>query len=92
MKRHTKIYLDYFNFKIPEDCICELCENMAVDIHHIDSRGMGGDPTGKKDIITNLQALCRSCHIKFGDDPKYKIMLALRHFDFMVKYEANKKN
>lgn len=48
-----------------EDWIpCESCNNTAVDIHHIDARGIGGDPRGHKNQIENLIALCRSCHIK----------------------------
>lgn len=69
MKKHTKIYLNYFGYQIPEDVFCEVCRSPAVDIHHIDSRGMGGDPQGKKDVIENLQALCRACHDNYGDDP-----------------------
>ena len=39
---------------------CEVCGAKAVDIHHIEARGMGGSKT--KDVIENLMALCRSCH------------------------------
>ena len=62
MKKHTKIYLEFHGYQIPEDVICEVCGNMAVDIHHISSRGMGGNPS--KDNIGNLIGLCRSCHDK----------------------------
>jgi len=60
MKKHTKIYLDYFGYDAGDFIPCEICENKAVDIHHIEPRGMGGSKT--KDTIENLQALCRSCH------------------------------
>jgi len=36
---------------------------------------MGGDPKGKKDVIENLQALCRDCHAKYGDQRAYRKML-----------------
>ena len=62
MKRHTKIYMQHHGYKIPEDVICENCGQPAVDIHHIDPRGMGGSP--EKDTIKNLIALCRPCHDK----------------------------
>lgn len=44
---------------------CEVCDSKATDIHHIDARGMGGSK--EKDVIENLMALCRKCHIEFGD-------------------------
>lgn len=62
MKKHVKIYLEYFNYDNGDFMPCEVCENKAVDIHHIEPRGMGGSK--KKDKIENLIALCRSCHIK----------------------------
>lgn len=50
----------------PGDWIgCEVCGSTAVDIHHIHARGMGGSKT--RDTIENLMALCRKCHIKYGD-------------------------
>ena len=69
MKRHAKIYMDYFNYGIEDFIPCEICENRAVDIHHIENRKSGGDPTGSKDRIENLMGLCRYCHNTYGDDP-----------------------
>lgn len=83
MKPHTKIYLKYFGFKIPEDCSCEVCGSPAIDIHHIEARGMGGDPQGKKDVIENLQALCRKCHNEYGDVPDLKERLKVIHLKYM---------
>jgi 5-methylcytosine-specific restriction endonuclease McrA len=37
---------------------CAICKGRAVDIHHIHGRGKN------KDVIENLIALCRECHIK----------------------------
>jgi 5-methylcytosine-specific restriction endonuclease McrA len=39
---------------------CEVCNNKAVDIHHIQPRGMGGSKL--RDTPENLIALCRACH------------------------------
>lgn len=36
---------------------CEVCESLAVDIHHIKLKSQGGG-----DEHSNLIALCRSCH------------------------------
>lgn len=77
MKKHTKIYFDYFGYRIPEDCFCEICGSPAVDIHHIEARGMGGSTS--KDVIENLMALCRKCHIEYGDVPSVKEELKRIH-------------
>jgi hypothetical protein len=76
MKKHTKIYLDWFGYGIEEFIPCEICERKANDIHHINARGMGGGRG--KDEIENLMAVCRECHIAYGDvkdakDYLYKI-------------------
>lgn len=81
MKKHTKLYLDYFNFKIPEDCSCEVCFKQAQDIHHIKARGMGGSKD--KDTINNLMAVCRECHIKYGDVPDKIDFLIEKHRTFI---------
>lgn len=86
MKPHTKIYMEFFGFKIPEDCSCEICGSPAVDIHHIMARGMGGDPKGKKDVIDNLMAVCRKCHEQYGDVPGFIDLLKKIHLKFMQIY------
>jgi len=54
-----------------------MCGQQATDIHHIDARGMGGSK--ERDVIENLQALCRSCHLKYGDIKEHKEMLRIVH-------------
>ena len=81
MKKHVKIYLDYFSFEKCDFIPCEVCGNPANDIHHIDARGMGGSKT--KDIIENLQAVCRSCHIEYGDREYLKGALKDIHLKYM---------
>ena len=73
MKQHTKIYMKYFGYGIEDFIGCEVCGNKAVDIHHIDCRGMGGSKD--KDTIENLMGLCRKCHIEYGDKKQYKEFL-----------------
>ena len=77
MKHHVEIYLKEMNYDITDFIPCELCNAKAVDIHHIDCRGMGGSQS--KDTIENLMALCRKCHIKFGDKKGYIDMLNKVH-------------
>ncbi len=62
MKKHTKIYTKYFEIGEQDTPRCEICSNKAVDVHHIEPRGMGG--SNQKDVIENLMGLCRSCHDK----------------------------
>lgn len=69
MKKHVKLYLDYFNYGLEDFIPCEICRKKAVDIHHINCRGMGGSKSADK--IENLMALCRACHIEFGDKKQY---------------------
>ena len=69
MRKHTKIYLDYFGYGIQDFIPCESCGAKAVDIHHIEARGMGGNKEADK--IGNLMALCREHHIEYGDKKQY---------------------
>ena len=80
MKKHTKIYLE-FN----DEPICELCGKVAVDIHHIESRGMGG--SNKKDVLENLMALCRNCHLCYGDIKRLVKVLQKIHLKFLENKE-----
>ena len=73
MKNHTKIYLKANGYDTTDTILCEVCGMVAVDIHHIERRGMGG--CKKKDEPNNLIALCRYCHLRFGDKKKYKDFL-----------------
>ena len=77
MKKHVKIYMDYFDYGIEDFIPCEVCGSKAVDIHHIENRGMGGSK--QKDVIEYLQALCRKCHIELGDKEHHKIYLKILH-------------
>lgn len=83
MRKHTKVYFDYFGIDYDQptgwhDQIqCEVCNEQAVDIHHIERRGMGGSKL--LDVIENLMALCRRCHDKYGDVPEAKSFLKQKH-------------
>ncbi len=79
MKKHTMHYLNHFGYDISDFIPCEVCGQTAVDIHHIEPRQMGGTKT--KDVIENLQALCRECHIRMGDKKQYKEFLKNVHME-----------
>jgi 5-methylcytosine-specific restriction endonuclease McrA len=73
MQKHTQIYLQGMGYKKTDFIPCEVCGSQAVDIHHIEARGMGGSK--EKDTIKNLMGLCRKCHIEYGDKKQYKEFL-----------------
>ena len=61
-------------------------------MHHIDARGMGGNPDKSKDVIENLMCLRRDAHDYFGDKKHFKPWLREVHADYMEnmrpKYET----
>jgi 5-methylcytosine-specific restriction endonuclease McrA len=77
MKKHTQIYLQGMGYKKTDFVPCEVCGAQAVDVHHIEARGMGGNK--KADVIDNLMGLCRKCHIEYGDKKQYKEFLKEIH-------------
>jgi hypothetical protein len=77
MKKYTRTYLTYFEYDETDFIPCEVCNKQAVDIHHIEAKGMGGSKT--KDNIENIMALCRDCHMKYGDKKQYKDFLKQIH-------------
>ena len=60
MQKHTKIYLESRGLWPSDTILCEKCGKVAVDIHHIEPKGIGGNPDA--DRADNLIALCRGCH------------------------------
>lgn len=77
MKKYTRTYLNYFGYDESDFIPCEVCNKQAVDIHHIQAKGIGGSKT--KDNIENIMAVCRECHIKYGDKKQYKDFLKQIH-------------
>jgi len=78
MKKHIKIYLDFFGYNVGSIVLCEICGKQAVDVHHIEARGMGGK-NHDADRIENLQAACRDCHLTYGDKKQYENILKSIH-------------
>jgi 5-methylcytosine-specific restriction endonuclease McrA len=78
VKNHTKVYLKGMGYDTTDFIPCEICQAKAVDIHHIEARGMGGSK--QADTIENLMAVCRQCHNTYGDLKEYKEMLKEIHY------------
>jgi len=83
MKKHTKIYMNHFGYDISSFIPCEVCGKKAIDIHHVEARGLGGSK--EADAIENLMALCREDHVKFGDKKQYKDFLKEKHQEKLNK-------
>lgn len=88
MKKHTKKYLSYFGYTQADFIPCEICGQLATDIHHIDARGMGG--SDEKDCIENLMAMCRLHHIEYGDIKVFKEYLKKVHLNFIHQTQTPK--
>jgi 5-methylcytosine-specific restriction endonuclease McrA len=62
IQTHVKNYLKHFNYKLQEDCSCEVCNSHSqLEIHHIQHRSK---QQPELDNVENCVCLCRSCHIK----------------------------
>lgn len=94
MTKHLKIYLEGSGFNKEDFIRCEIegenCSCMATEIHHIDARGMGGDPQGKKDVFENLMAVCRCCHEEYEGNKDFKPLLRKIHKLKFPHYFENK--
>ena len=40
MQRHIKVYREFFKIGDQDIVLCEVCNRVAADIHHITSRGL----------------------------------------------------
>lgn len=81
MKKYTKIYLDHFGYSIADFVPCEICGSRSTEIHHIKNR------SHRKDLendIVNLMAVCRTCHIEYGDKKQY--------IEYLQEVHSNKLN
>lgn len=83
MKPYQKNYLEYFGYDKCDTIYCEVCSSVAVDLHHIQARGMGGSKL--RDNVENIMALCRSCHELMGDKKQYMDFLIITHLIKMKK-------
>ena len=85
MRNHTKVYMTFFYLDESDYIGCEMnCGTEAVDIHHIQARGIGGSKC--KDYIENLVALCRDCHNMAETDKEFNVYVRIRHLELINKY------
>ena len=74
--------MDFFKYGEQDTITCGICGRLAVDIHHIEPRGMGGSKN--KDNIENLIALCRRCHTDCHNNKHKKEILKLKQKLIMI--------
>ncbi len=84
MTKHTKIYLDHFDCAEDQYIKCEIpyCQSAVVDVHHIDSKGMGGT-SEDKDYIENLCGVCRKHHNQAHADIQFNSKLKHWHLKWL---------
>tara|TARA_Y100001937_G_scaffold19952_1_gene27639 strand:+ start:883 stop:1167 length:285 start_codon:yes stop_codon:yes gene_type:complete len=65
LKNYKKLFADYWGYHETASPVCWGCyRQLAVDIHHLTPRGMGGVKNNRLNRIDNLFPLCRDCHQK----------------------------
>lgn len=76
MQKHTKLYMDYFNYSEGDYIPSELSGGPAVDIHHIEYG------RSREDKIENLIALTREEHEEAHEGKLTKEYLKKKHKQF----------
>ena len=75
MQNHTKVYFNFFNYQKGDTILCEMCNQVACDIHHLEKRNKT-----KNDFIENLVGLCRDCHINCNDS-SFNMYVRIKHLE-----------
>ena len=78
MQKHTKIYMQFFNYEEQDFIPCQMCNSQAVDIHHLEKRTRNKITN---DYIENLIAVCRDCHIKAESDRCFNMYCKIKHLE-----------
>ena len=76
MQYHTKVYMNFFNYAEGDTILCEMCNSIAVDVHHLERRNKT-----KNDFIENLIGVCRDCHIKAESDSCFNMYARIKHLE-----------
>ena len=80
MQKHTKVYMQFFNYEEQDFVPCEMCGSRAVDIHHLERQSKFGKKK-EKDYIENLIGVCRDCHIKAESDGMFNMFCRIKHLE-----------
>ena len=76
MQKHTKVYINFFGYDESSTILCEMCNQVACDIHHLEKRNKT-----KNDFIENLIGVCRECHIKAESDSCFNMFCRIKHLE-----------
>ena len=78
MQKHTKVYMQFFDYGEQDFIPCEMCGSKATDIHHIERRTRN---KVTNDFVENLVGLCRDCHIKAESDSMFNMFCRIQHLE-----------
>jgi len=78
MQKHTKIYINFFGYDESSTILCEMCNQVACDIHHLERRTRN---KVTNDYIENLVGLCRDCHISAESDKSFNMYTRIKHLE-----------
>tara|TARA_R110000824_G_scaffold64463_3_gene168383 strand:+ start:441 stop:749 length:309 start_codon:yes stop_codon:yes gene_type:complete len=80
MRKHTKVYMDFFDFGEQDFVPCEMCGSKAVDVHHLTKQSKFGSKK-EKDFIENLIGVCRDCHNNAENDGMFNMFARIKHLE-----------
>ena len=78
MQKHTKVYMQFFDYGEQDFIPCEMCGSKATDIHHIERRTRN---KVTNDFVENLVGLCRDCHVKAESDSMFNMFCRIQHLE-----------
>jgi 5-methylcytosine-specific restriction endonuclease McrA len=80
MQKYAKNYLEYFGYTVADFIPCECCGAKSHDFHHIVPRSkFGKNNKEEQDRVENVMALCRLCHVRYGQNKRYNDFLQELH-------------
>lgn len=80
MQKYAKNYLEYFGYTVADFIPCECCGAKSQDFHHVIPRSkFGKNNKEEQDKVENVMALCRLCHVRYGQNKRYNDFLQELH-------------